>query len=235
MRQGQPQNRQRTRGRGSNNRSNNNPNRNQLNRSMESNGPDVRIRGTAAHIAEKYMQLAADAQTSGDTVAAQSYWQFAEHYNRLIASAQAAMQQAREEQDARREARGEPRSGGDDEGEETSDRGNREDGRNDARGEGKADRGHSRRTHERNPSDGDADTGSQEDDGAAKGEGPQPTINDIPAEVALSEKQIDRNGEDAPAKPRRAKRPRKEAAAKKTPDAAVTEEATTLPAFVTGE
>jgi hypothetical protein len=32
----------------------------------ESNGPDVKIRGTASTIAEKYQQLARDAHTSGD-------------------------------------------------------------------------------------------------------------------------------------------------------------------------
>ena len=46
----------------------------------ESNGPDVKIRGTAANIAEKYQQLARDAHTSGDLVAAEGYQQYAEHY-----------------------------------------------------------------------------------------------------------------------------------------------------------
>ena len=96
---------------------------------MESNGPDVRIRGTAAHIAEKYVQLANDAQTAGDTVGAQSYWQFAEHYNRLVAAAQAAQQQAREEQQAAREARGETDSDGEDNAGENRGRG-RNRGRN---------------------------------------------------------------------------------------------------------
>jgi hypothetical protein len=67
---------------------------NPLTRAYESNGPDVKIRGTAHHIAEKYLQLARDAQSSGDTVAAESYLQHAEHYFRLIAAAQQAQQQA---------------------------------------------------------------------------------------------------------------------------------------------
>ena len=67
---------------------------NPLTRSFESNGPDVKIRGTAQHIAEKYLQLARDAQSSGDPVMAESYLQHAEHYYRVIASAQAAQQQA---------------------------------------------------------------------------------------------------------------------------------------------
>jgi hypothetical protein len=61
---------------------------NPLTRVYESNGPDVKIRGTASHVAEKYVQLARDAQSSGDPVAAENYFQHAEHYFRLIAAAQ---------------------------------------------------------------------------------------------------------------------------------------------------
>lgn len=75
--------------RGRNNRKGPNP----LTRSYESNGPDVKIRGTAQHIAEKYLQLARDAQSSGDTIMAESLLQHAEHYFRLIAAAQSAQQQ----------------------------------------------------------------------------------------------------------------------------------------------
>ena len=76
--------------RGRNNRKGPNP----LTRTYESNGPDVKIRGTAQHVAEKYLQLARDAQSSGDPVMAESYLQHAEHYFRLIASAQLAQAQA---------------------------------------------------------------------------------------------------------------------------------------------
>ena len=55
---------------------------NPLTRVYESNGPDVKIRGTASHVAEKYIQLARDAQASGDPVAAENYYQHAEHYFR---------------------------------------------------------------------------------------------------------------------------------------------------------
>src|SRR3712207_5784490 len=78
----------RMRGRNNNNRSNNNKGPNPLTKSYESNGPDVKIRGTAQHIAEKYSQLARDAQSSGDPVAAENYHQHAEHYYRIIAAAQ---------------------------------------------------------------------------------------------------------------------------------------------------
>ena len=61
---------------------------NPLTRSYESNGPDVKVRGTAQNIAEKYLQLGRDAQATGDHVQAESYFQHAEHYFRLIAAAQ---------------------------------------------------------------------------------------------------------------------------------------------------
>jgi Domain of unknown function (DUF4167) len=71
--------------RGRNNRS---KGPNPLTRSYESNGPDVKIRGTAQHVADKYAQLARDAQSNGDPVAAENYYQHAEHYYRIIAAAQ---------------------------------------------------------------------------------------------------------------------------------------------------
>src|SRR4249919_1588583 len=67
---------------------------NPLSRMYESNGPDVKIRGTASHVAEKYLQLARDAQSSGDPVAAENYYQHAEHYFRLIAAAQEQFRQS---------------------------------------------------------------------------------------------------------------------------------------------
>ncbi len=81
MRQGQ-QNR-RGRGRNNNNRKSGH-HHNPLSRSFESNGPAERIRGTPAHIAEKYLSLAREAQSSGDPVLAENYLQHAEHYSRII-------------------------------------------------------------------------------------------------------------------------------------------------------
>jgi Domain of unknown function (DUF4167) len=75
------------RGRNNNNRKGPNP----LTRNYESNGPDVKIRGSAQQIAEKYASLARDAQSSGDRVMAENYLQHAEHYNRIILAAQAQM------------------------------------------------------------------------------------------------------------------------------------------------
>src|SRR5271154_440841 len=62
---------------------------NPLTRSYDSRGPDVRIRGTALHVAEIYLQLARDANTASNPVAAENYLQHAEHYFRLMATAQA--------------------------------------------------------------------------------------------------------------------------------------------------
>lgn len=92
-------NQQNKRSRGRNN-NNNRKNSNPLTRSYESNGPDVRVRGNAAHVAEKYMQMARDANSAGDSVAAENYLQHAEHYFRIISAAQAqqAQQQAQQVQ-----------------------------------------------------------------------------------------------------------------------------------------
>ena len=54
-----------------------------LNRSFESNGPGVKLRGTAAQVYDKYLALARDASSAGDRVAAENYFQHAEHYFRL--------------------------------------------------------------------------------------------------------------------------------------------------------
>jgi hypothetical protein len=76
-------------GGGNNNNNNNRKGPNPLTRNYESNGPDVKIRGSAQQIAEKYTTLARDAHSSGDRVMAENYLQHAEHYNRIIAAAQA--------------------------------------------------------------------------------------------------------------------------------------------------
>ena len=77
MRQGQHKNRSRNRGRRPSS---------SVNRVYESNGPDVKVRGTAQTVADKYLQLARDAQSSGDIVKAESYFQHAEHYLRIVAA-----------------------------------------------------------------------------------------------------------------------------------------------------
>ena len=80
----QPQNAKRGRGRGrrghGNNHHNHVPNRNT---SYESNGPDVKLRGNAQQLHEKYMGLAHDAASAGERISAEAYTQFADHYFRL--------------------------------------------------------------------------------------------------------------------------------------------------------
>ncbi len=79
MRQGQNSKRSRGRGRKP---------QNSGNRAYDSNGPDVKIRGTATHVCEKYQQLARDAISAGDRVMAENYYQHAEHYYRLLMASQ---------------------------------------------------------------------------------------------------------------------------------------------------
>ena len=81
MRQGQ-NNSKRSRGRGGRKP------QHSANRAYDSNGPDVKIRGNAAHICEKYQQLARDAISAGDRVTAENYYQHAEHYYRLLMATQ---------------------------------------------------------------------------------------------------------------------------------------------------
>lgn len=71
------------RGRGNGPRSNNGgPSRSQH---FESNGPDVKVRGNAQQVVEKYLTLAREAATAGDPVMAENYYQHAEHYYRIQA------------------------------------------------------------------------------------------------------------------------------------------------------
>lgn len=57
---------------------------NSRNQVFDSNGPGARVRGNSAQIYEKYQQLARDATSAGDRVAAENYYQHAEHYFRLL-------------------------------------------------------------------------------------------------------------------------------------------------------
>ena len=80
---------------------NNNPNNNNKRQggrgSYDSNGPDGKVRGTAQQVLEKYQALGRDATSAGDRVAAEAYFQFAEHYYRVV-SADGGMQLPRQEQ-----------------------------------------------------------------------------------------------------------------------------------------
>jgi hypothetical protein len=60
---------------------------------FDSNGPDLRIRGTSQQLFEKYLQLGRDATSGGDRVMAESYFQHAEHYFRILNAMNQAAQQ----------------------------------------------------------------------------------------------------------------------------------------------
>jgi len=77
MRQGQ--NNRRSRGRGQR-RQHQNPRQ----QTFDSNGPDVRIRGNAYQVLEKYLAMARDATAAGDRTAAENFYQHAEHYFRIV-------------------------------------------------------------------------------------------------------------------------------------------------------
>jgi hypothetical protein len=205
-----PQQNRRMRGRGGNNNSNNNnQNRkspNPLTRSYESNGPDVKIRGTAQQVAEKYTTLWREAQASGDRVMAENYLQHAEHYNRLIAAAMLVQNQQTRSRDDDDEDR-------DDQDDSQS--------RDDQQSRDEQPRGDQPR--------GEQPRGEQ----GGRGSGPQPVIEGMPAEVAHEQAQIASgkaprskpaseartNGSDEPRQaaesgeeeqaPRRARRPRR--------------------------
>lgn len=93
MRQGPHQ--KRSRGRGNGGRK---PHSSPRNHTYDSNGPDVRIRGTAYQVHEKYMALARDASAAGDRIRAENLLQHAEHYLRIIQAEEAAQAEYEEGQ-----------------------------------------------------------------------------------------------------------------------------------------
>jgi hypothetical protein len=109
----QPQNAKRGRGRGR--RGNTSGNHNHVpnrNTSYESNGPDVKLRGNAQQLNEKYMALAHDAATSGERISAEAYTQFADHYFRLHQAAVGVAETKRQQDQANAAADDEAGSGG---------------------------------------------------------------------------------------------------------------------------
>lgn len=53
---------------------------------FDSSGPEMRVRGTAQQLYDKYTQLARDAASGGDRVLGEAYYQHAEHYFRIVAA-----------------------------------------------------------------------------------------------------------------------------------------------------
>jgi len=235
MRPGQQNKRGRGRGNnngggGGGNNNNNNFNRkggNPLTRTYDSSGPDVKIRGTAQHIAEKYAQLARDAQSSGDRVIAENYLQHAEHYNRIIAAAQAQMQERFQRDDRNEFSEGAEREGDDIEGidnddvvivqpprqqhehqqrrsdEQSQRRNDDQPRRNDDQSRRNGDQPRQPRRQEQQPAPVEVVAAEPQPE-VIDGSGPQPEIEGIPAEVSMDE-------ESAAGQPRE-RQPRRRAA-----------------------
>ena len=102
----QPQNAKRGRGRGRRGNGNSQPHVPNRNTSYESNGPDVKLRGNAQQLNEKYLALAHDAAAAGERITAEAYTQFADHYFRLHQAAVDAAEERRA-QHAERQSRSE--------------------------------------------------------------------------------------------------------------------------------
>ena len=105
----QPQNAKRGRGRGRRGNGNAQPNVPNRNTSYESNGPDVKLRGNAQQLNEKYLALAHDAAAAGERITAEAYTQFADHYFRLHQAAIDAAEE-RKAQHAAQTAERQPRA-----------------------------------------------------------------------------------------------------------------------------
>ena len=81
--------RQRGRNRSGNPSGGNNKPQQNANRAFDSTGPEnIKVRGHAQHVFEKYQQLARDATSSGDRVLAENFLQHAEHYFRVLRTLQ---------------------------------------------------------------------------------------------------------------------------------------------------
>ena len=63
-------------------------------RLLESNGPDIKIKGSASQIVDKYLALSRESQSSGDPIAAESYLQYAEHYQRIVEANEVKIQRS---------------------------------------------------------------------------------------------------------------------------------------------
>jgi len=198
MRPGQQNKRGRGRsGSNNNNGGGNRKGQNPLSRSYDSSGPDVKIRGTAQHVAEKYMNLARDAQSSGDRVMAENYLQHAEHYNRIILTAQAQMQERFQRDDSASQAR-------DSQDQDDSDR----DGDDDNDGNVQDQRGERNERSDRGERQERRPRSEPQPKPVYDADSPQPVIEGVPAEVAIGQETPETDEAPRPA-PRRRGRPKR--------------------------
>ncbi len=206
MRPGQQNKRGRGRSGSNNNGGGNRKGQNPLSRSYDSSGPDVKIRGTAQHVAEKYMNLARDAQSSGDRVMAENYLQHAEHYNRIILTAQAQMQERFQRDDSSSQARESQDQDDDDRDSDDDNDTNAQNQRGD-RGE-QQDRSERQSRQDRGERQERKPRQEQQPKPVFDADAPQPEISGVPAEVAIGEDAS--VGEESPrSAPRRRGRPKR--------------------------
>ena len=71
-------------GGGGGNHPNNRPRMPHRMQTFDSNGPNIKIRGNAYQVFERYVALAREASSSGDRIAAENFYQHAEHYFRVM-------------------------------------------------------------------------------------------------------------------------------------------------------
>ena len=187
-----------------------------INRAFDSNGPDVRIRGTANQIYDKYLALARDATSAGDRVKAENYFQHAEHYFRVIRSMQPQTHIETSDADGDQPAIGDSHErsngngadhgyaqGGDDEAGEAAPR-------HESRQENRQER-QSQRTQENRPERGNPERGNSE----SRGSGESRSNNEPRSNAENGERQAEAAGEAGEAgegarRPRR-RRPRRTA------------------------
>lgn len=166
---------------------------------MDSNGPDVKVRGNAKQIHDKYETLARDAASSGSRVKAENYRQHAEHYLRILNVQEAAKQAARAEAEAARAARGE---------------------NNDSDGDGEERK--PRRHQSRSRDDKNTRNADTQSDNASESDGLKVVTPKAMDDAADSHEKEASNAEDSSEKPVRR---RKAPARKKTPKAEPASEA----------
>ncbi|HZV17119.1 MAG TPA: DUF4167 domain-containing protein [Sphingobium sp.] len=214
-------NRQAGRRRGRNNPRQNGGNGNRGN-GDSGNRIDSRARGNAAQLLEKYRNLARDAQLAGDRVNVEYYLQFADHYFRVLADNR-ARQEEQQNRFRRPDERGDDFEQDGEEGEDTLDQSG-DDGFGDPRQERPQDsRRQEPRPRRERPARAERqeplqrianDDGDNEQDGDIGLPGLPPSIvrsDDVDAPEAEAAAPVVE--EEAPAKPRRGRRPRQPEAA----------------------
>lgn len=121
---------------------------------FESNGPEVKVRGTPQQVQEKYLALARDAQSAGDRVQAEAYFQYAEHYLRIISGEEEGRSNRNGGQPGEHQVSDQDYDGDDDEDEQGMDRGQ------DANDGGRGESDDSRAARKNDGDKGDGGSGS---------------------------------------------------------------------------